>query len=79
MVDSSPIAFYAPDRAVVIAGTDRGNPVEFIRNRTARSGGCASSVALRERTTELWPLKHVTSIRNTEDTGKHGEHGPFEG
>jgi len=31
MVDASPIAFYAADRAVVIDGTDRGNPVEFIR------------------------------------------------
>jgi CubicO group peptidase (beta-lactamase class C family) len=31
MVDASPIAFYAPDRAVVIEGADRGNPVEFIR------------------------------------------------
>jgi CubicO group peptidase (beta-lactamase class C family) len=31
MVDTSPIAFYAPDRAVVLSGADAGNPVEFIR------------------------------------------------
>ncbi len=31
MVDTSPIAFYGRDRAVVISGADRGNPVEFIR------------------------------------------------
>jgi CubicO group peptidase (beta-lactamase class C family) len=32
MVDSSAIAFYAPDRAVVTSGNQRGNPVEFIRD-----------------------------------------------
>ena len=32
MVDNSAIAFYAPDRAVVTSGNQRGNPVEFIRN-----------------------------------------------
>ena len=32
MVDNSAIAFYAADRAVVSAGSQRGNPVEFIRN-----------------------------------------------
>ena len=31
LVDTSPIAFYAPDRAVVTSGLQRGNPVEFIR------------------------------------------------
>ena len=31
MVDTSVIAFYAPDRAVVTSGNQRGNPVEFIR------------------------------------------------
>jgi CubicO group peptidase (beta-lactamase class C family) len=31
-VDNSTIAFYAPDRAVVTAGNQRGNPVEFVRN-----------------------------------------------
>jgi len=35
MVDNSAIAFYAADRAVVTSGTQRGNPVEFIRD----SGG----------------------------------------
>ena len=32
MMDSSPIAFHAPDRAVVTDGNNRGNPVEFIRD-----------------------------------------------
>ncbi len=32
MVDNSPIAFYAVDRAVVTGGNQRGNPVEFIRD-----------------------------------------------
>ena len=31
MVDNSTVGFYAPDRAVVTSGTQRGNPVEFIR------------------------------------------------
>lgn len=31
-VDNSAIAFYAPDRAVVTAGNQKGNPVEFVRN-----------------------------------------------
>jgi CubicO group peptidase (beta-lactamase class C family) len=32
MVDNSQIAFYAPDRAVVVSGNSRGNPYEFIRD-----------------------------------------------
>lgn len=32
MVDTNAITFYAPDRAVVTSGTQRGNPVEFIRD-----------------------------------------------
>jgi CubicO group peptidase (beta-lactamase class C family) len=32
MVDSSAIAFYAADRAVVTSGNQKGNPVEFVRN-----------------------------------------------
>jgi hypothetical protein len=32
MMDNSTIAFYGPDRAVVSAGNNRGNPVEFIRD-----------------------------------------------
>jgi CubicO group peptidase (beta-lactamase class C family) len=31
MVGDMPVAFYAPDRAVVASGPQRGNPVEFIR------------------------------------------------
>jgi len=31
-LDGSPIAFYGPDRAIVIGGNQRGNPVEFIRD-----------------------------------------------
>ena len=50
MVDNSAIAFYAPDRAVVTSGNQRGNPVEFIRAPTARSAGCASSAGSRART-----------------------------
>jgi hypothetical protein len=34
MVDNSAIAFYAPDLAVVTSGNSRGNPVEFIRDKT---------------------------------------------
>lgn len=34
MMDSSAIGFYAPDRAIVTSGNDRGNPVEFIRDAT---------------------------------------------
>jgi CubicO group peptidase (beta-lactamase class C family) len=30
-LDGNAIAFYAPDRAIVTAGTPRGNPIEFIR------------------------------------------------
>ena len=30
-LDGSPIAFYAPDRAIVTSGNTRGNPIEFIR------------------------------------------------
>jgi hypothetical protein len=32
MVDNSAIAFYSADRAVVTSGSQRGNPVEFVRN-----------------------------------------------
>ena len=32
MMDDSPIAFYGPDRAIVVSGNSRGNPVEFIRD-----------------------------------------------
>lgn len=38
MVDNSAIAFYAADRAVVSAGSQRGNPVEFIRNARGEIG-----------------------------------------
>ena len=31
-LDSSPIAFYGADRAIVTSGNSRGNPVEFIRD-----------------------------------------------
>jgi len=31
-LDGNPIAFYGPDRAIVIGGNQRGNPVEFIRD-----------------------------------------------
>jgi CubicO group peptidase (beta-lactamase class C family) len=31
MVGDMPVAFYGPDRAVVASGSQRGNPVEFIR------------------------------------------------
>lgn len=31
-LDGNPIAFYAPDRAVVTSGSGRGNPLEFIRD-----------------------------------------------
>ena len=34
IVDDNPIAFYGSDRAVVIDGTNRGNPVEFIRDKS---------------------------------------------
>ena len=37
-VDDSAIAFYAPDRAVVTSGNQRGNPVEFIRNAKGEVG-----------------------------------------
>jgi len=37
-VDDSAIAFYAPDRAVVTSGNQRGNPVEFIRNARGEVG-----------------------------------------
>lgn len=30
-LDGNPIGFYAPDRAIVLTGTSRGNPLEFIR------------------------------------------------
>ena len=37
-VDDSPIAFYAPDRAVVTSGSQQGNPVEFVRNAKGEVG-----------------------------------------
>ena len=38
MLDTSAIAFYAPDRAVVTSGNDRGNPIEFIRQADGTVG-----------------------------------------
>lgn len=38
MVDNAAIAFYAPDRAVVTSGNQRGNPVEFVRNAKGEVG-----------------------------------------
>jgi len=38
MLDNSTIAFYAPDRAVVTSGAQRGNPVEFIRRADGTVG-----------------------------------------
>jgi CubicO group peptidase (beta-lactamase class C family) len=38
MVDNNPIAFYAPDRAVVMSGAQRGNPIEFIRRADGSVG-----------------------------------------
>ena len=38
MLDRSPIAFYAPDRAVVTSGNSKGNPVEFIRTPDGKIG-----------------------------------------
>ena len=35
-MDDSAIAFYGPDRAVVTDGNNRGNPVEFIRDRSGQ-------------------------------------------
>jgi CubicO group peptidase (beta-lactamase class C family) len=37
-VDDSAIAFYAPDRALVTSGNQKGNPVEFIRNGKGEIG-----------------------------------------
>jgi hypothetical protein len=37
-VDMAAIAFYAPDRAIVTSGNDRGNPVEFIRKTDGSIG-----------------------------------------
>ena len=37
-LDNSTIAFYAPDRAVVTSGAQRGNPVEFIRRADGTVG-----------------------------------------
>jgi CubicO group peptidase (beta-lactamase class C family) len=34
MLDSSPIAFYGADRAVVTSGNSRGNPIEFVRDES---------------------------------------------
>ena len=36
VLDNSPLGFYAPDRAIVTAGTSRGNPVEFVRDAGGR-------------------------------------------
>jgi hypothetical protein len=38
MVDRSAIAFFAPDRAVVTSGNQRGNPVEFVRRADGTIG-----------------------------------------
>ena len=38
MVDNDAIAFYAPDRAIVTSGNQRGNPVEFVRNAKGAVG-----------------------------------------
>jgi hypothetical protein len=38
MVDRSAIAFFAPDRAVVTSGGQRGNPIEFIRRADGTIG-----------------------------------------
>jgi hypothetical protein len=35
-LDANPIAFFAPDRAVVTLGNGRGNPVEFVRDAGGR-------------------------------------------
>jgi CubicO group peptidase (beta-lactamase class C family) len=37
-VDNSAIAFYAADRAVVTSGSQKGNPVEFVRNAKGEVG-----------------------------------------
>ena len=34
MLDNNPIAFYGPDRAVVTSGNSRGNPIEFVRDKS---------------------------------------------
>ena len=34
MLDGSPIAFYGPDRAIVTSGNSRGNPIEFVRDKS---------------------------------------------
>jgi len=38
MLDRSPIAFYAPDRAVVTSGNSKGNPIEFVRTADGKIG-----------------------------------------
>jgi CubicO group peptidase (beta-lactamase class C family) len=38
MLDRSAIAFYAPDRAIVTSGNQRGNPVEFVRRADGAVG-----------------------------------------
>lgn len=35
-LDGNPIGFYGPDRAVVLSGDARGNPVEFVRDDAGR-------------------------------------------
>ena len=34
MLDNNPIAFHGPDRAVVTTGNSRGNPIEFVRDKS---------------------------------------------
>lgn len=38
MLDRSPIAFYGPDRAVVLSGNAKGNPLEFVRKADGTIG-----------------------------------------
>ncbi|HEY0875428.1 MAG TPA: serine hydrolase domain-containing protein [Vicinamibacterales bacterium] len=50
-LDGSPIAFYGPDRAVVLSGGAKGNPVEFIRDDTGsvRWARYIGRIALKEK------------------------------
>src|SRR5687767_9251763 len=34
LLDNSPIGFYGRDRAIVVSGDNRGNPVEFVRDQS---------------------------------------------
>ena len=45
--EPAPIAFYAPDRAVVLEGSHRGERCEFLRDAGGRSNGCAGMAASR--------------------------------